>query len=74
MRAPSGRPVALRLLEYRGGRIVGSRLARATGNGAWQRLVLTSSAAGGTSLGLEVVVALTPSLKARVDDLTLRKS
>jgi hypothetical protein len=45
-----------------------------TGNGSWRQLVLTSApAAGGTSLGIEIVVSLTTTTKAYVDDVSLTR-
>jgi hypothetical protein len=67
--------VRLRLRELSGSSVLRSRTATVTGNGAWQRLAVTSAAtSGGTSLSVEVLVSLTTALRADVDDVTLTRS
>jgi hypothetical protein len=47
----------------------------ATENGSWRQLVVTSAAtAGGASLTVDIVVSLTTSLKAQVDDVSLTQN
>jgi hypothetical protein len=75
VRVPAGRSVTLRLRELSGGSAVRTRTATLTGDGSWRQLVVTSAAAsGGTSLSLQIVVSLTTSSKAQVDDLSLKRS
>jgi hypothetical protein len=75
VRAPSGRSIALRLREYSGGQVLRYRTVTASGNGAWRQLTLTSHpTSGGTSLSLDVIVLLTTSLKAQVDDVSLKRN
>ena len=73
--APSGRTVTLRLVERSGGTVVRTKLATATATGSWQRLAVTSDAAsGGTSLGVEIVVAFSGRSKSYVDDISLART
>jgi hypothetical protein len=75
VRVPVGRTVRLRLRELRSGSVLRSTVTTATGNGSWQLLEVTSAAAtGGTSLSVEVVASLTASLKAQVDDVSLKQN
>ncbi len=75
VRAPAGRTVRLRVRELNGGFVVRTRTATVTGNGGWRQLVVTSAATGaGRTLGVEVVVSLTTSAKAYVDDVSLRRN
>ena len=47
----------------------------ATGTGAWQQLSVTSATTdAGDALSLDVIVSLTTSQAAFVDDLTLRRT
>lgn len=72
--APAGRSVTLRIREYRGPKVVRSHTAVVTGTGTWQEVTVQSTpAAGGTSISLDVLVSLTPTMRARIDDLALRK-
>ena len=71
--APAGRSVTLRVREYRGSKFLRSVTAVVTGTGTWQQVDVQSvPAAGGTSISLDVVVSLTASLRAHVDDVSLR--
>ena len=75
VRAPSGRTVhvAPARAERRHGRP--HELADGDGDGGWRQLAVTSAAAsGGTSLSVEVVVSLTTSAKAQVDDVSLKRT
>jgi hypothetical protein len=75
VRAPLGRTVKLRLRELSGGAAVSTRTATATGTGGWRQLVVASAAArGGTSLSVEVIVSLTASQRAHVDDVSLKRN
>jgi hypothetical protein len=75
VRAPAGRTVTLRVRELSGTTVVRSTVATVAGTGGWQQLAFTSpAAAGGTSLSVEILVSLTTSLKAYVDDLSLKRS
>jgi len=74
VQAPAGRSVTLRLREYRGSKLVRFRTAVVTGTGSWQLVTVTGPPAdGGTSISLDVIVSLPTTLKARVDDLSLRR-
>jgi hypothetical protein len=75
VKAPAGRSVTLRLREYRGSTVVQYRTVVVTATGAWQQVAVSSPpAAGGTSVSVDVLVALTTSLKAQVDDVILRRT
>jgi hypothetical protein len=75
VRAPAGRTIKLRLREYSGGQVLRFRIATLAGNGAWRQIFVTSLAtSGGTSLSLDVLVSLTMTTKARVDDVSLKKN
>lgn len=76
VRAPAGRSVKLRLRELNGaGSVIRTRVVAVTGDGAWRQLVATSAATiGGTALSAQVLVSLTTSLKAHVDDVSLRRA
>ena len=72
--APAGRSVTLRIREYRGAKVVRSQTAVVTGTGSWQQVSVQSApAAGGTSISLDVLVSLTSAMRARIDDVSLRK-
>ena len=72
VRAPSGRKVRLRIRELKGATTVRSRTASLIGDGSWRQLAVTSAAtSGGTSLSVEILVSLTSTLKADIDDVTL---
>jgi hypothetical protein len=74
VKAPAGRTVTLRVREYRGSRVVDVRTSTVTGTGAWQQVAVNSApAAGGTGISVDVLVTLPPSLKAQVDDVSLRR-
>ena len=73
VKAPAGRPVTLRLREYRGSRLVQARTSTVTGTGSWQQVNVLLTAGGGTSVSIDVLVSLTTTLKAQVDDLSLRR-
>jgi hypothetical protein len=75
VKVPAGRPVTLRLREYRGSTVIQVRTVVATGTGVWQQLTVAGPpAAGGTSISVDVLVSLTTTLRANVDDVTLRRS
>jgi hypothetical protein len=75
VRAPAGRTVTLRVRERSGGSAVASRFATVTGDGTWRQLVVISAATvGGTSLSVEIVVPLTSTAKAQVDDVSLQRN
>jgi hypothetical protein len=75
VRAPAGRLVTLRLRERNGASVVRSTVATATGDGSWRQLTVKSAATtGGTSLSVEIVASLTTKLKARVDDVSLKRN
>jgi hypothetical protein len=75
VRAPAGRSIRLRVRELSGGSVVRSAIATVTGNGDWRKLtVITAGAAGGTSLSVEILVSLTTGLRARADDVSLRRN
>ena len=75
VRAPAGRTVTLRLRELSGDTVVRSTFATATGNGAWQKLLVASAATtGGTSLSVEVITTLNKGPKAHVDDVSLKRA
>jgi hypothetical protein len=75
VRAPAGRSVRLRLREYSGGHVLRYNMVTLTGNGSWRQLVVTSLAtAGGTSLSVDVLVSLTTSGRANVDDVSLKRN
>jgi hypothetical protein len=72
--APAGRSVTLRIREYRGSKVVRSQTSVVTGTGAWQQVsVQGAPAAGGTSISLDVLVSLTSTMRARIDDVSLRR-
>jgi hypothetical protein len=72
--APAGRTVTLRIREYRGSKVVRAQTAVMTGTGSWQQLTVQSApAAGGTSISLDVLVSLTSTMRARIDDVSLRR-
>ncbi|MGH9225459.1 MAG: carbohydrate binding domain-containing protein [Acidimicrobiales bacterium] len=72
---PVGRSVTVRLREYRVSAIVRYRTVVSTGTGTWQQLSVTSAPTdAGGSLSLDVIVSLTTSQKAYVDDLSLRRA
>ena len=71
VRAPSGRSIKLRLRELRASTVLRTKLVTVTGTGAWRRVTVATSAAGGTSLSVEVRVSLTAGAKAYVDDVSL---
>ena len=71
--APAGRSVTLRVREYRGSKVVRSQTAVVAGTGAWQQVTVHSApAAGGTSISLDMLVSLTSTMRARIDDVSLR--
>ena len=73
--APAGRTITLRLREYRGSTVVQFRTVVVTATGAWQQVAVSlPPAEGGTSISVDVLVSLTTSLKAQVDDVTLRRA
>jgi hypothetical protein len=75
VKAPAGRTVTVRLREYRGSTVLRSRTSVATGTGAWQQVSVTGAPAdGGTSISIDVLVSLTTSLRAHVDDVSLRRT
>ncbi len=75
VKAPAGRTITLRLREYRGSTVVKFRTVVVTATGAWQQVAVSlPPAAGGTSISVDVLVSLTTSLKAQVDDVTLRRA
>ena len=75
VRAPAGRSIRLRLREYSGGQVLRFKMATLAGNGAWRQILVTSLAtSGGTSLSVDVLVSLSTSTKAQVDDLSLRRN
>ena len=75
VRAPAGRAIRLRVRELSGGSVVRSASATATGDGGWRQLVVTTAgASGGTALSVELVVSLSTTAKAQVDDLSLRRN
>jgi hypothetical protein len=72
--APAGRSVTLRIREYRGSKVVRSQTAVVAGTGGWQQVSVQSApAAGGTSISLDVLVSLTSTMRAGVDDVSLRR-
>lgn len=71
--APAGRSVTLRIREYRGSKVVRSQTSVVTGTGTWQQVsVQGAPAAGGTSISVDVLVSLTSTMRARIDDVSLR--
>jgi hypothetical protein len=71
--APAGRSVTLRLREYRGSKVIAVRTTVVAGTGAWQQVSVQSPpASGGTSMSVDVLVSLTTSQRARVDDVCLK--
>lgn len=75
VRAPAGRSVTLRLRERNGSTTVRSATRVASGTGAWQRLEITGfRAAGGTRVGVEVVVSLARGTRAQIDDVSLQRA
>jgi hypothetical protein len=74
VRAPVGRAIKLRLRELRGSTVVRTKVVTVTGTGAWRQVSVASTAAGGTSLSVEVRVSLAPGAKAYVDDVSLRRN
>ncbi|MEA2685749.1 MAG: hypothetical protein QOE93_944 [Actinomycetota bacterium] len=74
VKAPTGRAVTVRIREYRGSTVIQVHTIVATGTGGWQQLTVTAApAAGGTSVSVDILVSLTTSLKAQVDDVSLRR-
>jgi hypothetical protein len=74
VRVPGGRTVTLRVRESRGSKLVRATTSTATGTGAWQQLTVQGEpVAGGTSISVDVIVSLTSSLRAQIDDVGLRK-
>ncbi len=74
IKAPAGRSVTLRVREYRGSKVTQSRTTTVTGTGAWQQVAVNSApAAGGTGISIDVLVSLPSSLRAQVDDVSLRR-
>ncbi|MDP1806170.1 MAG: carbohydrate binding domain-containing protein, partial [Acidimicrobiales bacterium] len=72
--APADRSVTLRIREYRGSKVVRFRTAVVTGTGAWQLVTVQSApTAGGSSISLDVGVSLASTMRARIDDVSLRK-
>jgi hypothetical protein len=71
VRAPAHRLVTLRLREQRHNSVIRSELVTVSGNGRWERLAVRCSAAGGGSLRVDVLAALTPRTKAYVDDASV---
>ena len=72
--APAGRSVTLRVREYRGSKVLRVQTAVVTGTGRWQQVTVQSApAAGGTSISLDVLASLTSTMRARIDDVCLRK-
>ncbi len=73
VRAPAGRTVTMRVRELRGTTVVRTSAVTAAGTGGWQQLTLTTApASGGSSLSVEIVVSLTATTVADVDDVSLR--
>ena len=71
--APVGRSITLRVREYRGSKVIASRSAVVTGNGDWQHVTVQSPpASGGTSVSVDVLISLTTTQRAMVDDVCLR--
>lgn len=71
--APAGRSVTLRLREYRGSKVLRTQTVAVTASGSWQQVsVQTPPAAGGTSISVDVLVSLTSTMRARIDDVSLR--
>ena len=67
--------MTLRIREYRGSTLVRYKTVVTTGTGAWQQVtVVAAPADGGTSMSVDVLVSLTTSLKAQVDDVSLKRS
>ncbi len=74
VKAPAGRPVTLRLRQYRGTTVVQAWTAVVTGTGGWQSLAVSSAAVGaGDSISVDVIASLTASQKAQVDDVSLKR-
>ena len=74
VQAPTGASVTLRVREFRGSTLLKARTTASAGTGAWQQLNVTSApAAGGTSISVDVLVSLTTSLRAHVDDVSLKR-
>jgi len=71
VRAPAHRLVILRLREQRGGSVLRSELVTVRGTGRWERVAVRCSAAGGGSLRLDVLAALTTRTKTYVDDASV---
>ncbi len=72
--APAGRSVTLRIREYRGSKVVRSQTTVVAGTGGWQQVnVQSAPAAGGTSISLDVLVSMTSTMRARIDDVSLRR-
>jgi hypothetical protein len=72
--APAGRSVTLRIREYRGSKVIAWRTAVVTGTGSWQQVSVQSApAAGGTAISIDVLVSLTSIMRARIDDVSLRR-
>jgi hypothetical protein len=73
--APAGRTVTLRIREYRGSKVVRSQTTVVAGTGTWQQVgVQSAPAAGGTSISLDVLVSMTSTMRARIDDVSLRRT
>ncbi|HVE24998.1 MAG TPA: carbohydrate binding domain-containing protein [Sporichthya sp.] len=74
VKAPAGRSVTVRVREYRNSKLVRVKTSVATGTGSWQQLRVTSAPAdGGTSISVDVIVSLTSTLRAQIDDISLRR-
>ena len=75
VKAPAGRSVTLRIREYRGSTLVRYKTVVATGTGSWQQVTVSAAPAnGGTSMSVDVLVSLTTSQKAQVDDVSLKRT
>ena len=72
--APSGRQVTLRIREFRSSTLVQFRTVVTSGTGAWQQLTVAAGpAAGGTSISVDILVSLTTTATAQVDDVFLKR-
>jgi carbohydrate binding protein with CBM4/9 domain len=74
VRAPSGRTVRVRVRELSGSSVLRTSTATVSGTGGWRQVAVTTTpATGGTSLSVEVVVSLTKTGTAQVDDVSLKR-
>ena len=74
VKAPAGRSVTVRLREYRSSKVVRVRTTTVTATGSWQQVSVTSAAAdAGSSISVDILVSLSTTQRANVDDVSLRR-